>query len=97
MDCSLPGSFVHGIFQAIVLEWIAISFSRLSSRPRDRTQVFRIVDRRFTVWATREVLMEYYSTIKSKEIIDALIWTNLESIMLEWKKSVTKDHIVWFY
>jgi len=31
MDCSLPGSFVHGIFQAIVLEWIAISFSRASS------------------------------------------------------------------
>ena len=34
MDCSLPGSSVHGIFQAIVLEWIAISFSRGSSRPR---------------------------------------------------------------
>ena len=31
MDCSLPGSSVHGIFQAIVLEWIAISFSRGSS------------------------------------------------------------------
>ena len=31
MDCSLPGSSVHGIFQAIVLEWIAISFSRKSS------------------------------------------------------------------
>ena len=28
MDCSLPSSSVHGIFQAIVLEWIAISFSR---------------------------------------------------------------------
>ena len=55
MDCSLPGSSVHGIFQAIVLEWIAISFSRGSSRPRDWTQVSRIVDRRFTVWATREV------------------------------------------
>ena len=38
MDCSLPGSSVHGIFQAIVLEWIAISFSR-GSRPRVRTQV----------------------------------------------------------
>ena len=37
MDCSLPGSSVRGIFQAIVLEWIAISFSRGSSRPRDRT------------------------------------------------------------
>ena len=34
IDCSLPGSSVHGIFQAIVLEWIAISFSRGSSQPR---------------------------------------------------------------
>ena len=55
-DCSLPGFSVHGIFQAIVLEWIAISFSRGSSWPRDRTQVSRILDRRLTVWATREVL-----------------------------------------
>ena len=39
MDCSLPGSSVHGIFQAIVLEWIAISFSRGSSRPSDQSQV----------------------------------------------------------
>ena len=55
MDCSLPGSSVHGIFQAIVLEWIAISFSRGSSRPRDRTRVSHIVDRRLTVWATGEI------------------------------------------
>ena len=48
MDCSLPGSSVLGIFQAIVLEWIAISFSRGSSQPRDRTRVFCIVDRCFT-------------------------------------------------
>ena len=33
MDCSLPGSSVHGIFQARVLEWVAISFSRRSSNP----------------------------------------------------------------
>ena len=55
MDCSLPGSSVHGIFQTTVLEWIAISFSRGSSRPRDWTQVSRIVDRHLTIWATREV------------------------------------------
>ena len=54
MDCSLPGSSVHGIFQEIVLEWIAISFSRGSSQPRDWTRVSRIIDRRFTVWATRD-------------------------------------------
>ena len=35
MDCSPPGSSVHGIFQARVLEWVAISFSRGSSQPKD--------------------------------------------------------------
>ena len=55
MDCSLPGSFVHGLFQAKVQEWVAISFSRGSSHPRDRTRVSHIVGRHFTVWATREV------------------------------------------
>ena len=49
MDCSLPGSSVHGIFQARILEWIAISFSRRSSRHRDWTQVSRVVGRHFTV------------------------------------------------
>ena len=53
MDCSLPGSSVQGIFQAIVLERIAISFSSSSSRPRNGTRVSRIVGRRFTVWATK--------------------------------------------
>ena len=38
-DCSPPGSSVHGIFRAGILEWVAISFSRGSSRPRDRTCV----------------------------------------------------------
>ena len=55
MDCSLPRSSIHGIFQARKLEWVAIYFSRASSQPRDRTQVCRIVGRRFTVWAIREV------------------------------------------
>ena len=51
MDCSPPGSSVHGILQARVLEWVAISFSRGSSRPRDQTQVSRIADRCFNLWA----------------------------------------------
>ena len=52
---SLQVSSVHGIFQARVLKWAAISFSRGSSRPRDRTRVSCIVGRCFTIWATREV------------------------------------------
>ena len=53
-DCSLPGSSVHGIFQARVLEWFAISFSRGSSQPRDLAQVSCTVSRPFSIWATSE-------------------------------------------
>ena len=40
LDCSPPGSSVHGIFQARILEWVAISFSKGSSLPRDGTLSF---------------------------------------------------------
>ena len=49
MDCSPPGSSVHGILQARILEWVAIPFSRGSSGPRDRTQVSYITGRFSTV------------------------------------------------
>ena len=45
MDRSLPGFSVHGILQARILEWVAISFSRRSSQPRDQTGVFCTVGR----------------------------------------------------
>ena len=54
MDYSLPGSSVHGIFYVKILEWVAIAFSRVSSQPRDWTQVSCIAGRFFTIWATRE-------------------------------------------
>ena len=49
MDCSLPGSSVHGILQARILEWVTIPFSRGSSQLRDQTQVSCIAGRFFTV------------------------------------------------
>ena len=52
--CSPPGSSVHGILQARILEWVAVPFSRASSQPRKWTQVSHIAGRFFTVWATRE-------------------------------------------
>ena len=54
MDCSPPGSSVHGILQARILEWVAMLSSRGSSQPMDRTQVSRIAGRFFPVGATRE-------------------------------------------
>ena len=52
MDCSLPGSSVHGMFQARTLEWVAIAFSNPNLQPRDWIQVSHIVGRRSTSWAT---------------------------------------------
>ena len=53
MDYNIPGSSIRGISQARGLEWVAISFSRGYSRPRDQTRVFCIASRLFTIWATR--------------------------------------------
>ena len=52
MDCSPPGSSVHGLFQARILEWVAIPFSRGSSQSRDRTWVYLHCRQFFTVRAT---------------------------------------------
>ena len=54
MDCSPPGSSVHGILQATLLEWVAMPSSRGSSWLMDWTQVSCIAGGFFTVWATRE-------------------------------------------
>ena len=56
---------VHGIFQARILEWIAMPSSRGSSQPRDQTQVSRIAGRFFTSWDTREV---HYLRMKLKQV-----------------------------
>ena len=54
-DCSPPGSSIHAILQARILEWVALHFSRGSSQPRDWTQVSCTVGRFFTISATREL------------------------------------------
>ena len=70
-DCSLPGSFV----QARILEWVAISFSRGPSQPRDQTWVSHIAGRLFTVWATREVVAsKYKGQLKKYQQIHAWLY-----------------------
>ena len=55
MDCSPPGSSVHGIYQTRILQLVAIPFYRVSSQPRDETQVSCIAGRIFIIWATRKI------------------------------------------
>ena len=61
MDFSPPGSSVHGILQAKILEWVAIPFSRGSSQTRDQTRVSHIASGLLTIWATREA--QWYTAV----------------------------------
>ena len=73
MDCSLPDSSLHGILQARVLEWVAISFSRGSSRPRDRTRVSCIPGRCFNLWANREA--KFKVLVAQSCLTLSMLWT----------------------
>ena len=64
---SPPGSSVHGILQAKILQWVAILFSRGSSQPRDQTQVSCIAGRFFTVWTTWEAPRYFRRTLFSRK------------------------------
>ena len=66
MDCSLPGSSVHGISQARILEWIAISFSRESSQLRDQTCVSCIAGRFFTILVSHQRSYHWLAMLKAK-------------------------------
>ena len=63
-DCSPPGSSVHEISQARMLEWVAIPFSRGAFWPRDRTPVSCITRWILNHWATREALIELVQASK---------------------------------
>ena len=79
IEYSLLGSFIHGIVQARVLEWVAISFSRGSSQPRDWTQVSCIAGRHFIIWATREAWVSNISWSPGGEHGNALQYSCLET------------------
>ena len=62
MDCRQPGSSVHGILQARILEWVAISFSSEIFLTQESNPSLRIAGVFFTVWATREAQPALLST-----------------------------------
>ena len=60
VDCGPQGSSVHGVFQTRILEGVVIPFSRVSSWPRDQTQVSWVTGRFFAIWNTREGICRNY-------------------------------------
>ena len=96
MDCSPPRFFVHGIFQARTLGWVAISFSRGYSWPRGQTQASRTVGRFFTIWATWEApTTEYYTARKRNgPLIHGTPWMSPKIIILNKGIQTNGVHIV---
>ena len=87
-DCSLPGSSVHGILQARILEWVTISFSKASSRSRVEPWVSCITGRFFTVWASKDSLiihLKVWNEVGEGE--GGMIWENsIETCVLSYVK-----------
>ena len=94
--CSLPGSSVHGILQARVMDWVAIPFSRRYSWPRDQTWVSCIEGRLFTVLATRKAQFMYVcvciyiythtrNCFKESYMCDMLYKISKTSLLLSWE------------
>ena len=86
MDCSLPGSSVHGISQARILEWVTISSSRGSSWPRDGTQVSCIGRRILYHWATREPLVQDWCICKFKSFSKRSVHSFIRILEGSWLK-----------
>ena len=82
-DYSPPGSSVHEILQARILEWVAISFSRESSQPRGLTRVSHIAGRFFTVWIIKET-HPVFSTPFIKEIILFTLYVLALCLKINW-------------
>ena len=80
---------VHGIFQARILEWVAVPFSKVSSQPRNRTQVSHIAGRFFTSKAEADVFLEcscfYYDPMDVGNLISGFFAFSKSS--LTWKFS----------
>ena len=76
----LPGSSIHGISQARILEWVAISFSRGSFLPRDWTSVSCIAGRFFTYWATRKYNQWDYKKLDMTEHVHMRAHTHTHTL-----------------
>ena len=78
MDCSLPGSSVHGISQARILEWVTTLFSGGSSRPRDQTGVSWIGGQIVYLWTTKEAYIMILHYIFNKDILyPCILWSQI--------------------
>ena len=84
MDCSPPGSCVHGILQARVLEWVLVPFSKRSPQPRGRIRLPCFAGRFLTIWATRKACLFPRRCFICLSSLVAQMVKNLPAIQKTW-------------
>ena len=90
LDCSPPGSSVHGILQARILGWVAIPVSRGTSWPKNQTQVPFIAGGFFTIWASRDAVDWLCPSINASLAMNDQLW-KLEARSQLWNST----HLTW--
>ena len=95
MDCSLPGSSVHGVFQARILERVAISFSKGSSWLRDQTRVSYTVGGFFTTAPPGKLYIYMYICISFHKFIHlaSISWTPSTCQTLYWENRAEQEMV----
>ena len=88
VNCSLPGSSVHGILQARMLEWVVISLSRGTSRSRNWAQVSRIAGGCSTYWAMWDIFRWRHTHIQQIDLLS--VWHGDYLLFLKWKWIIIK-------
>ena len=84
-DCSPPGSSVHGILRARILEWVAVSPSRRSSQPRDRTRISYLLH-----WQTHSLPLSHLGIpIRIEVLLKCLVSGTLYSLKKSWNTPET--------
>ena len=101
MDCNLPGSLVHGISQARILEWVAVPSSRGSSPPRDRTWVSCTTGRHSTRLQRNIQYIEYpwpWAFQSQKSFLpSSLLTPETDSLGPQWDRCIPPPSIIYFH
>ena len=97
MGCSLPGCSIHGIFQAWVLEWVIFFFFRRSSHPKDWTQVFSIVGKRFYHLSHRLWLIPSMVLLHSRHLNKHIWSTDVFFLKTQMQSQFLRVHKKWYF
>ena len=99
MDCSLPGSPLHGILQARVLKWVSVPSSRRSSQPKDQTWISCIAGGFFTVWTLKSywgLIFFFLTEVLTLYHAECIQWVSMEAGLSSFSSTYQSRAPLWW-